>query len=580
MSDPQANGSSPLSAGRWERERVVNLEDLRARLTRLENQDWWLWGAAVLVMLLLTFAIFSFSFPNILHQQSPFPWFQLDIAIRGLFGLILVFSLFVVYQQLLIKRLRRQLAVQLVEMAALQARAETFERLAVVDPLTELYNRRFAQEHLPIEIARAARQGYALTALMLDLNGFKAINDQHGHAAGDVALQEFARHLRRCFRSSDLPVRMGGDEFLLLLPECSSDHVPRVLVHLRDLTADYAGQKIEITFAAGWAEYRHGDTAEDLIVRADRALDADKHTRATEQKVRAAEAELAQQQKMVTVGRMAGSVAHDFNNLLTIIRGYSELLLDFIPAGDELRDKVEEIDRAAQRAATLTRQLLAFSRKHQPQPASRVELSRLVLGMETIIRSLLGKRHSLTFDLAPNLGCTRADPGQVEQVVLNLIVNARDAMPEGGSAVIRVANAELDSAFVQLHPGSRPGSFVSLSVSDTGVGMDEHTKAHIFEPFFTTKPQGQGTGLGLAIVYGVVKQTGSYIAVDSEPGRGSTFTVYFPRATMPAPEVRPATGATTAAVSESSRNPGQVLPARAEHGQQVGQSQQCLDPLT
>ena len=548
MSEQQPNATSSVPVGAAEHQRVVSLDDIRFRLRRLESQDWWLWGAAVLVMLLLTFAIFSLSFSSILREQNPSYWLQLDIAVRGLFGLVLLFSLFVIYQQVLIKRLRRQLATQLAEMGSLEARAETFERLAVVDPLTELYNRRFAKEHLPIEIARAARQGYALTALMLDLNGFKAVNDQHGHPAGDCALQQFAHHLKRCFRSSDLPVRMGGDEFLVLLPECSSEQVPKVLMHLRGLNVDYADQKIEITFAAGWAEYRHGDTADDLLARADRALYADKHTRSAEQKVRAAEAELAQQQKMMTVGQMAGGVAHDFNNLLTIIRGYSELLLDYIPAGDALRDKVEEIDRAAQRAATLTRQLLSFSRKRQPQLDHRLELNRLVLGMETIIRSVLGKRYNLTFEFAPDLGSTRADPSQVEQVVLNLIVNARDAMPEGGSVILRVANAELDSAFVQSHPGSRLGSYVSLSVSDTGVGMDEPTKAHIFEPFFTTKLEGQGTGLGLAIVYGVVKQTGSYIAVDSDPGRGSVFTVYFPRAASPATEVQPAAGATTAAL--------------------------------
>ncbi len=525
--------------------RAVSLDDIRFRLRRLERQDWWLWGAAVLVMLLLTFAIFSLSFPGILHEDNPFYWFELDTAVRGLFGLVLLFSISVVYQQVLIKRLRLQLASQLAEMAALETRAETFERLAVIDPLTELYNRRFAKEHMPVEIARASRLGYALTALMLDLNDFKAINDRYGHAAGDAALQEFSRQLKRCFRSSDLPVRMGGDEFMVLLPECTSDHVPKALLHLRGLHFDYAGENIAITFAAGWAEYKGGESAVDLLDRADRALYSDKKTRNAEKQVRAAEAEMAQQQKLVTVGQMTGGVAHDFNNLLTIIRGYSELLLDYIPAGDALRDKVEEIDRAAQRAATLTRQLLSFSRKQQPQPDRRVDLSKLVLGMETMIRALLGRRYLLSFQVASDLGVTRADPTQIEQVVLNLIVNARDAMPDGGNVSIRTANVELDDAFVRAHPGSRPGSYVSLAVADTGIGMDEHVKAHIFEPFFTTKGENQGTGLGLAIVFGVVKQTGSYIAVDSEINRGTTFTVYFPRAMAPLIDLQLAGPATT-----------------------------------
>jgi diguanylate cyclase (GGDEF)-like protein len=529
-------------------EQAVSLEELRSRLRKLERQDWWLWGAAVLVMLLLTFAVFSLSFPRALHDENPFYWLQLDIAVRGLFAMVLLFSIFAVYQQVLIKRLRRQLASQLAEMAALETRAETYERLAIIDPLTDLYNRRFAKEHLPLEIARAARQGYALTALMLDLNNFKEINDHYGHAAGDAALQEFAHHLKRCFRSSDLPVRMGGDEFLVLLPECPADQVPKVLLHLRGLHVTFDGETIPITFAAGWAEYKGGETADDLLQRADEALYSDKHTRNAEQQVRAAEAEMAQQQKMVTVGQMAGGVAHDFNNLLTIIRGYSELLLDYIPVGDKLRDKVEEIDRAAQRAASLTRQLLSFSRKQQPQPDRRVDLNKLVLGMETMIRALLGRRYPLSLQLEPALGVTRADPAQVEQVVLNLIVNARDAMADGGAVVVRTCNAELDEEFVRQHPGSRAGAYVSLAVTDTGVGMDESIKRHIFEPFFTTKAENQGTGLGLAIVYGVVKQTGSYIAVDSEVNRGTTFTVYFPRLRVPVADVvrAPAASATPA----------------------------------
>jgi diguanylate cyclase (GGDEF)-like protein len=507
-----------------------------------------MWATAILIMLLLTLGIFSLSFPGLWREENPFYWFQLNTAVRGLFGLVLVFAIFVVYQEVLIKKLRRQLAAQLAEMAALETRAETFERLAVVDPLTELYNRRFATEHLPIELARAARQGYALTCLMLDLNGFKEINDRYGHAAGDKALAEFAHHLRRCFRSSDLPVRMGGDEFMVLLPECTAEQVPKVLRHLQGLRVEQEGGPIEITFSAGWAEHQAGESAVDFLARADEALNADKHTRNAEKQVRAAEAEVAQQQKMFTVGQMAGSVAHDFNNLLTIIRGYSGLLLDLIPDSDSMRGKVEEIDRAAKRATTLTRQLLSFSRKQQPHPERRVDLNTVVSDMENMIRSVLGKRISFSFEPAVEVGMTRGDTSQLEQVVLNLIVNARDAMPKGGKLVVRTGNAELDEAFTQMHPGSRTGSFVWLSVSDTGIGMDESTREHIFEPFFTTKPEGQGTGLGLAIVYGIAKQTGSYIGVESEVGRGTTFTIYFPRAA--AGEMQPPAERRSAAASQ------------------------------
>ncbi len=507
---------------------AVSLDDIRFRLKRLERQDWWLWATAVLVMLLLTVAIMSLTFPGVVPDSSLY-WFDLDTAVRGLFGLVLLFSVFVVYQQVLIKRLRSQLATQLAEMAALETRAETFERLAIIDPLTELYNRRFATEHLPVEISRAIRQGYPLTVLMLDLNGFKEINDLHGHAAGDAALLEFARQLKRCFRSSDLPVRMGGDEFMVVLPECSSENIPKVLMHLRDLYIEHMGTKIDITFSAGWAQNRPDDSAPELMTRADRALYADKQTRSAEQQVRAAEAAMVQQQKMVTVGQMAGGVAHDFNNLLTVIRGYSELLLDYIPKGDALRDKVEEIDHAAQRAATLTRQLLSFTRKQPPDPEHRIDLNKVLSSLQTMIRSLLSRAHTVNLDLATELGLTRGDQNQIEQMVLNLVINARDAMPKGGTVTLRTGNTELDERFVSKNPGSRAGSYVFLSVSDTGMGITEEVKAHIFEPFFTTKDVEQGTGLGLAIVYGVVKQTGAYIAVESEVDHGATFTVYFPR---------------------------------------------------
>jgi signal transduction histidine kinase len=210
---------------------------------------------------------------------------------------------------------------------------------------------------------------------------------------------------------------------------------------------------------------------------------------------------------------------------------------------------VEEIDRAAQRASTLTRQLLSFSRKQQSQPDLRVDLNKVVLGMDSMIRAMLGKRYALTIETEAELGVTRADPAQLEQVVLNLIMNARDAMPKGGNITIRTANAEIDEAFARTHPGSRPGAYVSLSVADTGTGMDEQVKAHIFEPFFTTKAERQGTGLGLAIVYGVVKQTGSYIAVDSEIDRGTTFTVYLPRLVAPVPELKLKPASTASSVS-------------------------------
>jgi len=506
-----------------------SMEELHALLRRLDRQSWWLWATAVAIMLLLIAALFSFTFPGLWGRGSPV-WAELDVAVRGLLGVVLLFAAFVVYQQVLITRLRRELAAELARASALETRAEVFEKLAGIDPLTELYNRRFATAHLATELARAERCGYPITALMLDLNGFKQINDTHGHAAGDLALSEFARHLKRSFRSSDLCVRMGGDEFMVLLPECPAEQVPRALIHLRDMEVEFQGEKIPITFAAGWAQYERGENAEQLLARADQSLYADKRTRNAEKQVREAEARIAQAQKMETVGQMAGGVAHDFNNLLTAIRGYTELVLESLPADDPLREKVQKIDRAADRASGLVRQLLTFSRNHVLQ-LHALNLNTAVLDLESTLRALLDSRIDLGIETARELGMMLADPTQLDQVILNLVVNARDAMPQGGRLTIRTVNARLDEEFVRGHPGARAGDYVSLEVCDTGAGMDAETRKHIFDPFFTTKTRGNGTGLGLAIVYGIVKQTGSYIDVESELGRGTRFTVYFPRVT-------------------------------------------------
>jgi two-component system, cell cycle sensor histidine kinase and response regulator CckA len=236
---------------------------------------------------------------------------------------------------------------------------------------------------------------------------------------------------------------------------------------------------------------------------------------------------LRQSQKMEAVGRLAGSLAHDFNNYLTAIRGFGEVVLERLPPQDPLADNLLEIQKAADRATRLTRQLLAISRKQVLQPRP-VDLNAVLSGLENMLRSLVGPSVRLHLALESSLAAVRADPGQLEQVVLNLVVNARDAMPDGGALVLQTARVEVRTA--GSHPGHLPpGRYVRLCVEDTGFGMDAETLSHIFEPFFTTKPAGLGTGLGLATVYGIVTQSGGHVAAHSRPGEGSVFNIYLPQ---------------------------------------------------
>ena len=282
------------------------------------------------------------------------------------------------------------------------------------------------------------------------------------------------------------------------------------------------------------------------------------------------EAQLQQAQKMEAVGNLAGGIAHDFNNLLGVILGYGEMMLEKLGPDDALRKPVEGIKKAGDHAAALTSQLLAFSRKQIVEPQI-IDLNTAVEEVRWLLERLIGDDVRLVTNLHPALGKVVADPHQIEQVLMNLCINARDAMPEGGSLMIETRNIQLDAEFTEQVPGASPGAHVEMTVTDTGVGIEEGVKSHLFEPFFTTKPPDKGTGLGLATVYGIVKQAGGWIQVSSEPGEGARFAIFLPQVTSapeagePRQETEPVlTGTETVLLVEDARSMSEISRAFLE----------------
>jgi len=261
-----------------EEPRETRLEDLQASLKKLERRDWWLWAVAILVMLLLTLAVVSLSFPGLVKTEDPFFQYSLNQAVRGLIGLVLLFNAYSIYQQVQIKKLRRQFSEQMHVIGKFKVRAEEFHRLATVDSLTGLYNRRFAESRLAAEAARSLRYGHPLTVVYFDLNSFKQINDRHGHPAGDQVLKEFAERLNGAIRVSDYAVRMGGDEFLAILPECPAEQVQALFNRLRTIEVNYDGHIIPVKYSAGWVGYEHGETPANFLERADQFMYANKRS--------------------------------------------------------------------------------------------------------------------------------------------------------------------------------------------------------------------------------------------------------------------------------------------------------------
>ncbi|HVZ72311.1 MAG TPA: ATP-binding protein [Polyangia bacterium] len=323
----------------------------------------------------------------------------------------------------------------------------------------------------------------------------------------------------------------GSPKYLLGIAEDITDR--KTAEAEREAQRDEARRQLELRVEERTAELqRVADDLRKQITERERAEEALKRS----------EEELRQSQKMEAIGRLAGGIAHDFNNLLSIILSYSAMMMEALPHEDPLRGDAEQIAIAGQRARDLTRQLLAFSRRQMMRPEV-LDLTEVVRGLEPMLRRVLGEDIELTIALAQPTSLVKADPGQIQQILMNLVVNARDAMPDGGKLWIETADITLDPKALPSHVRApeAPMPYVCVSVSDTGVGLDEETRAHIFEPFFTTKPKGKGTGLGLSTVLGIVQQSGGHVRVESTPGQGATFRIFLPRTSEslpPAPAAR------------------------------------------
>jgi two-component system cell cycle sensor histidine kinase/response regulator CckA len=449
-----------------------NRGSLSSGIRRIERREWWLWATAILVTLLLTLGILSLAIPTFSSGYIRFNPGELNTALHGLVALVLLFDIYTVFQQVQIYRIRRKLL-----------------------------------EHEQL---------------------FRLISE---NAVDMIALVD--AHGRRLYSSPSYERILGyTDEELHSTPSLAQVH-PDDRATLQEAAKEAfqggVGRRIEyrmrhkngtwMTLESTASPVRNGAGVIDKLVIVNRDITGRKRL----------EEQFQQSQKMEAIGRLSGGVAHDFNNLLGVIIGYAEIVQEGLRPEHPLRHSADEILAAGKRAAGLTRQLLAFSRQQVLEPQV-LDLNVVVLNMESMLRRLIGEDIELSSAMDGTLGVVKADQNQLEQVIMNLAVNARDAMPNGGKLLIETANMEMDDTFITRYPYPvQPGLYVRLTVSDTGVGMDAATRARIFEPFFTTKDKGQGTGLGLSMVYGVVKQSGGYIDVYSEPGMGTTFKIYLPR---------------------------------------------------
>lgn len=453
---------------------------------RSERRQWWLSSSAIAVSLVLTSGIVSVLLPSMIPQLGSSAYaFDTDIAVHALVGIILLFDVYVVFQQVQLSRFRKQLAEREELFRLIGENAA--DMIAVVDTKGQrLYNSPSYEKLL----------GYSQEELG-KTSAFEQI-----HADDRTAVVDAANDARRTGMGRTVEYRIRHKD----------------------------GRWLTLESTASVVRNRDGEVTRLVIVNRD----------ITQRKQ--LEEQLYRSQKLEAIGRLSGGVAHDFNNLLGLMIGYSEALQERIPPDDPYREAVDEIQNAGKRAAALTQQLLAFSRKQVLEPRI-LNLNTIIVDVEKMLRRLLGEDIEMQLVLAPNTCSVKADRSQIEQVILNLVVNARDAMPDGGKLIIETGNWELDRSTVLRHPYVIPGPYAMLKVTDTGCGMDAELQSHIFEPFFTTKEKGKGTGLGLATAYGVIKQSGGYIWVDSEVGKGSTFRIYLPEASAAAETLPEATAA-------------------------------------
>ncbi len=446
-----------------------------ARIRKIERRQWWLWASAIVITLLLTAGMASFSF--LFDQTDPTFSFTLRESVRGLVGLVFLFNLYTIYQQIEIHRIRRQLLDQEQMFRLISENAE--DLITVVD--------------------RDGNREY-------DSPGYRQLG-----------------YTREELQRGPIPEQVHPDDRQALitarLETFKTGTGPRVEYRFRRKDGEW--RVLESTRSP--VRNSRGEIEKVVIVSRDIT-----ERKETEELLRRRDEQLRQSQKMEAVGRLSGGIAHDFNNLLGVIIGYSESIEYRLPPNDPLRKNAEEIRKAGERAASLTHQLLAFSRQQVLQ-AQILDLNALVTDMGKMLRRLIGMHIELSTTLAPDLGRVKAQQSQIEQVIVNLAVNARDAMPDGGKLLIETSNLDVDEKLANSFTFLQPGPYVLLTVTDTGIGMEPETRPHIFEPFFTTKAPGKGTGLGLATVYGVVKQSGGGVTVESERAKGSTFKIYLPR---------------------------------------------------